>query len=257
MIFNLREIEQSPAVNSLIYESSMPSTSDKAKFLLAAENIPRMPVLVLCDQQTAGRGQPGKSWQADRHSLTFTWCIPADFVPPTNRKQLPLLAGISVCQGIDAIEISNSKLKWPNDVMLGRKKACGILVEKVAAAESSFFLIGIGVNVNQLEMSLGPNIDSGHAFPPTSLRQYSGTEADKQSLLLSIVERLNENVLGTSLLQSASKRFEFFGEQIQFMLPSQEIVDGTFCGINADGQIEISIDGNVQAFSSGHILPGE
>ena len=254
MIFNLREIEQSRGVGTLCYFPEIGSTSDEAKRLVCSNATLGGPLLVLCERQTAGRGQPGNEWYADDESLTFTWCVPENSVTAGVHSLLSLVAGASVCEAIEAVGISESRLKWPNDILLKREKVCGILIEKIFAQETAF-LIGIGVNVLQCSMDHANSKPT--PFPATSLRQHTNSILSQHDLLLEIVERLDRYICGSDSIGIAElhSRFEFIHEQIRFVLPNGEILRGICRGVNDSGMVLIERNGVIESHASGHILP--
>jgi BirA family biotin operon repressor/biotin-[acetyl-CoA-carboxylase] ligase len=125
--------------------------------------------IVVADHQTAGRGRLGRSWDAPPgKALLFSVLLK----PPPGRHapELSLVAGVAVA---DAIEHSTGlavQLKWPNDVMLRRRKVAGCLAE----ARDGAVVLGIGLNVNQSREELPPNAGSlltltGHEWPRDQL----------------------------------------------------------------------------------------
>jgi BirA family biotin operon repressor/biotin-[acetyl-CoA-carboxylase] ligase len=249
---NLKQLE---GLGTIIHQTEMPSTNDVAKHtLLNDPSEITFPLLVICDRQTSGRGQPGKTWQSDEHSLTFTWCVPVESVPSANQTLLPLIAGVSVCEAIESKGISDAKLKWPNDVLIQRRKVCGILVEKIVSGDNSWLLVGIGINVNQTKNETDALDQSNSAFPPGSLRVHRGKEVEVQSLLRSICHRLAENASKkTQWSERCNSLFDFRDEQINFTKPDGGEVVGTFQGVDSMGKLRLDVNGELQLFASGQI----
>lgn len=257
----LGELDHINAVNTVLYEQAMTSTSDLAKQKLTAKGtIPPLPMLVICDRQTSGRGQPGKSWSSDQSSLTFTWCDSKKNIR-TNDSLLPLIVGASVCEALELLEIPNAKLKWPNDVMLDQRKVCGILVEKIPVDDDSVFLIGIGINLNQNEADLKKLAIESNRFQPGSLRIAARKIVDAQTVLETVLARLDENVrTSADWVSRIEARMLFLNERIEFARPNSnpnpngEMVTGELLGIDADGQIRIQTESEVATLASGQIL---
>lgn len=256
-VFNLKDIENFQRIGCVFHAETMPSTSDTAKEKLLEAGDIQLPFLVLCDQQTAGRGQRGNTWQSNPQSLTFTWCISAESIPIANRPLLSLIAGLSVCEAIDMTDVPNAKLKWPNDILIDRKKVCGILVEKISSADQSWFLVGIGINVNQTVDELEAMKQSSSSFSPGSLRLFSEHEIQIPTLLKNVLQRLSENAESAesehNWPQQLNDRFEFLGDSVTFTTPDGGIVTGVFKGVDTSGRIQIDVDGSSCCFASGQL----
>lgn len=99
---------------------------------------------ILADEQTAGRGQHGRSWAAPaRASVLLSVLL---FPPPPLRRPaiLTAWAAVAVCQTVRDFTGHQARIKWPNDVLLKGKKVCGILIEQAKGT-----VAGIGLNVQQ------------------------------------------------------------------------------------------------------------
>ena len=230
--------------------------------------IPPLPLLTICDQQTAGRGQPGKSWASDQNSLTFTWCDSEKNILATH-SLLPMIVGVSVCEALELLEIPNAKLKWPNDVMLNQRKVCGILVERIPLEQESVFLIGVGINLNQDEADLKQLAVESSRFQPGSLRIAANRVVLHQAVLEAVLSRLHENVRASvDWASEVEGRLEFLNETIEFARPNGEVISGTLVGIDAAGYLRIQtgsgptvpgghdqgIESGIMTLSSGRIL---
>jgi len=252
--FNLRDIEQFEGIGSVFHAFSMPSTSDMARQKLLDASDIELPFLVLCDQQSAGRGQRGNSWKSTAQSLTFTWCMSAESAPSANRPLLSLIAGLSICEAIDMTGVENAKLKWPNDVLIDRQKVCGILVERISSGDQSWFLVGIGINANQTADDLEAMGQSASTFPPGSLRLFSENEIKLQTLLENVVQRLSENTVSEhDWSKQLNGRFEFLDDLVTFTTPDGKVVTGIFKGVDTSGRIEMDVDGSKCCFASGQL----
>lgn len=102
------------------------------------------------DQQTAGRGRGGHSWQSEPGAAILVSVLLRPRIEAAQALWLSLMAGVSVHDAILGSCGIECDLRWPNDLLIGRKKVCGILTEISSEAEQlRFGVIGIGVNVNQ------------------------------------------------------------------------------------------------------------
>lgn len=134
-------------------------------------------VILATRTQTAGRGQKGNHWEAEPgKNLTFSavW-QPKDF-PARNQFAISEAVALAVVDLLKAHELE-AQVKWPNDIYVGDKKICGILIEhSVTGMNLDRTIAGIGINVNQSEFrSDAPN--------PVSMAQLAATEFPLESLL--------------------------------------------------------------------------
>jgi BirA family biotin operon repressor/biotin-[acetyl-CoA-carboxylase] ligase len=108
-------------------------------------------LVILADDQTAGRGQHGRTWSAaPRSSVLLSVLVH----PPTHLARPVILtawAAVSVCAVVQQLTGAEPRIKWPNDVLLRGKKVCGILIEQSRQGEAVAAVVGIGVNVTQSE----------------------------------------------------------------------------------------------------------
>ncbi len=134
------------------------------------------------DHQTAGRGRLGRSWvEAPGTSVMVSVLLR----PPPERRapELSLVAAVAVALAVeDATELA-AQIKWPNDVMLARRKVAGILAEM----RDAVVVLGIGLNVNQTREEL----PSDAKVAAASLRTVDGRERDREEVLTLLLERLD------------------------------------------------------------------
>jgi BirA family biotin operon repressor/biotin-[acetyl-CoA-carboxylase] ligase len=133
--------------------------------------------LVVADHQTAGRGRLGRRWEAPAGTaLLFSLLLK----PPPERRtpELSLVAGVAVADALERTLGLSVQIKWPNDVMLRRKKIAGCLAE----ARDGAVVLGIGVNVAQTATELPDGAGS--------IRTLTGRTADREELLSTTLEDL-------------------------------------------------------------------
>jgi BirA family biotin operon repressor/biotin-[acetyl-CoA-carboxylase] ligase len=174
------------------------------------------PLLLVAEQQTAGRGRLGRQWQSRRgDSLTFSLGLP---LAPTDWSGLSLVAGISVAESLEPRIPSQDQdgkprigLKWPNDLWLstpqGERKLAGILVETASWEGVRYVVIGIGINIRAVALDTQPAA-ALPAIPPGSLQALL-PELDAPATLLRIIPPLVQAV-------QAFERFGFAPFQARF-----------------------------------------
>jgi BirA family biotin operon repressor/biotin-[acetyl-CoA-carboxylase] ligase len=254
-----------PGASAFLVERTA-STQEEAK-LLAARGLPPGS-LVAADAQSAGRGRfPGRAWESEAgKNLLVTIYLGAP------RKALPIRVGLALCEAVSdyasalgAAFPSPPRLKWPNDLMLGDRKAAGILCEASASGPSAGAFAGIGLNCNQRD------------FPPpladgaTSLARELGREVDRWAILELLLGRLAAG-LGTRAgsgdeegwRQGAERLLWRRGETVRFLpgLAAREgkgaPVEGRLMGLDGDGSILVLREGEAEArvYAAGELTAG-
>src|SRR5262249_38308999 len=140
------------------YHESIGSTSDRAMEIGALDET-ALPLLVVAEQQTAGRGRGADRWWSAKRALTVSLVLdaPHDRLPADRWPQVALLAGVAVCEALQGLAPrAELRVKWPNDVYLADGKVGGILCESIAGM-SDRLVVGIGVNVNNRRQDTGEN----------------------------------------------------------------------------------------------------
>ncbi|AYQ27871.1 MULTISPECIES: biotin--[acetyl-CoA-carboxylase] ligase [unclassified Polaromonas] len=162
------------------------------------------PLLLVAEQQTAGRGRLGRQWQSRRgDSLMFSLGLP---LAPVDWSGLSLVAGISVAESLEPrLAGSGAKprigLKWPNDLWLstpeGERKLAGILVETASWEGLRYVVIGIGINIRAVPLDPGLNAalpaSALPGVPPGSLQDLL-PELDAPAALLRVIPPLVQAV---------------------------------------------------------------
>src|SRR5205823_9209981 len=146
-MFDLSRIANSGLVARIDYHESIGSTSDRAIEIGALDEA-ELPLLVLAERQTAGRGRGANRWWSADGALTFSLVLeaPRERLPPARWPQVALAAGIAVCEALQGLAPrAEPRVKWPNDVYLAGGKICGILCESIPGWRER---PGVGVGVN-------------------------------------------------------------------------------------------------------------
>ncbi len=203
--------------------------------MTAAAGLPPGSVVV-AEQQTAGQGRYGRSW----HSAPGLGLYFSTVLPP--QPLLTLALGLATAEAIGL----GCDLRWPNDVMLGGKKAAGILVQLV----ENQAIAGLGINLNQT--SFPPEI----ASLATSLRLHTGREHDAADLLIPLLRSIDAFLAYTpeTLLQLFTRASSYaFGRRVVVHQPEGEI-EGTTEGLDPAGFLKVrQDDGTVTLIVAGGV----
>ncbi len=237
-----------------VYLQETDSTNNVAR-RLAQEGAPEGTV-VAAESQTAGRGRWGRSWFSPRQLGLWFSVVLRPRLAPTSLPWLALMAGAAVARALEETTGLRPGIKWPNDLLLGGRKFCGILLEMEGSPEEiSFLVLGIGVNVNQQE----------HDFPPellgqaTSLRVALGQEVARLPLLRRLLEVLEEEYCwgcrrGWERARSLWLRYEVtLGRMLRLRTGGGEVL-GRALDLGEDGALLVQgADGRVHRFYAGEV----
>lgn len=223
-----------------LYEPECEST----QLLLLGSDLPEGAVAVT-DHQTAGRGRLGRRWEEPPGTSALCSVL---LRPPPERHapELSLLAALAAAEAIELATDLSTQVKWPNDVMLNRRKVAGVLAEM----QAPLVVVGIGINVNQTPEQL----PDGASTPAGSLRSVTGCEHDRGALLaslLSVLERLYEGWLSGGFAEARAElaaRDFLRGRRV-----TVEGETGIAVGIDPSGRLEVELDGELRLVASGEI----
>ena len=189
-------------------------------------------MVVVADYQTAGKGCGTNSWESERgKNLTFSMLIHPTDIPASQQFRITEVVSVALCEVLEQY-IGDVSIKWPNDIYMGDKKICGVLIEnRLQGNVIVDSIIGIGLNVNQTEfVSDAPN--------PVSLRQLLGREIDREALLYDFLETL-ETVSSSETTYSAYRNKLFrMGKQAVFSDETGRF-EGTIQDVETDGRLLI------------------
>lgn len=163
---------------------SLPSTNERAR-TLAAKGFPEG-LTVIAREQTAGRGRLGRDWTAPPGGLWMSVLLRPSLAP-AEIAGITLTAAVAVAEAIDLAAGVAVGIKWPNDLLVGGRKVCGILTELAAEADRvNHVIVGIGINAN-LDREALP---AAAPTPPTSLRLAAGRDISLPRLAAAVLDRL-------------------------------------------------------------------
>ncbi|CAG9622627.1 biotin--[acetyl-CoA-carboxylase] ligase [Sutcliffiella rhizosphaerae] len=129
------------------FKESVTSTQ-KIAHQLAYDGVPEG-TLVVSEEQTTGRGRLNRSWHSPKYTGVWMSLILRPNLPPAKAPQLTLLTAVAITQAIEEVTGLRPDIKWPNDILINKKKAVGILTEMQAEADKiNSVIIGMGINVN-------------------------------------------------------------------------------------------------------------
>jgi len=242
------------SVPRIIHLAETGSTNaDAMRLALAGEELP---LWVVADSQTGGRGRAGRTWVSrpgNLHASVAFLCS----APVEKAGQLSLLAGIAVMDAVratmDLAPGTNLRLKWPNDILIGSAKAGGILVESTSARAGPGFLaiLGFGLNLITSPDTLGRAVTalSQHGNVPEPLA-FAETLSEK---IFFWIDRWQEGKGFPAIREAWVERAGAMGEPIIINTAAGPL-SATYQGLSETGALRADIDGKIQEISYGDVM---
>lgn len=199
--------------------------------------------IVLAKNQTAGRGQQNSLWFSEPFkNLTFSLFLKGLSLEISNQKYLSLAISLAIYEVLKSKKIPKITIKWPNDIMSGNSKICGILIENsIQKKHITSSIIGIGLNVNQEYFDESTKKAS-------SLKNITGIEYHLDDLLTEIIHKIKEfeKVMISKKFELLEKNYVNVlfkkGKPTMFRDVKKQLFVGVICGISASGNILIETE---------------
>lgn len=237
---------------NLIVLDSVNSTNDYLKKLgnEGCEN----GTVVAAREQTRGKGRLGRTWQSKKDDgIAFSVLLRPN-VAPSEVSAITPLAGLAVCKAIREYTKLDCVIKWPNDIIIGRKKLVGILTEMSAEFDAVEYVItGIGINVDHT------SFPEEIAFKATSLLLETGRHIDKNEFLACVLEHLENEFVKNNLELTPTALSEYtdlcatVGRSVTFQRGTRRI-SGMAVGVSEHGELKVMMsDGTISLVNSGEV----
>lgn len=212
--------------------------------------------IVTAERQSAGRGRAGRQWHSPPEGNLYLSCVLRPQLDPRNVPPITLAAGIGVHDALKAWDTPSS-IKWPNDVLVGKRKLAGILTEMNTFGQTvDHVVLGIGVNVNG-DIDQYPDELAEIA---TSIRRERGEEVDPEKFLDTLLDRLGHWLDrffagGVAAITDAwMERAGLVGAAVR-TINGSTVVDGIARGLDGQGALLIEADdGRVHTVVAGDVF---
>lgn len=241
------------AGRNLFYLKETDSTNNDAKRCM--EEGGAHGTLIVAERQTAGRGRRGKLWESPEGTAIYMTIGMKPEFAPDKASMLTLVMALSVAQAIEEQSGLEAGIKWPNDVVVNKRKVCGILTEMILEAEYIRCVVtGVGINVNQ------PSMPEEIAQTATSLFIEKGEKLSRAALIESVMRHFENNYdcfigsLDLSELKEAYEaRLENKDKLVRVLDPKGEY-EGIARGIRCTGELIVELpDGIVREVYAGEV----
>jgi BirA family biotin operon repressor/biotin-[acetyl-CoA-carboxylase] ligase len=212
--------------------------STNAEVARAARDGAAQGLVVLAEEQTAGRGRLDRAWTSPPRASVLVSVLLRPRVAVAAWPLIPLLAGLAVVEAVLAVGQVEAALKWPNDVLVDERKIGGILVERVDDA----VVVGIGLNVSTRAGELAVDTATSLAI--------AGGATDREIIAKELLRALERRYLAwedtagaaSSVLPSYRERCETIGAQVELALPGGDVVRGLATAIDDGGRLVVRDD---------------
>ncbi len=249
----LRELLDGLPLGSIRWFDRIGSTNDEALHW-AKEGAPHF-ALVVADEQTAGRGRMGRPWFTPAGSaLAFSVIINPAQLTITAFSRLSALGALAVCTALEQRFNLHPQIKWPNDVLLLRRKFAGVLVEASwQGGELEAVVLGVGINIARESVPPTDNL----LFPATSLEHALGKPVERWVVLRDVLDALSDwlSRLHThDFLRAWEEHLAFRGQWVQIHPEGQSPIEGVLAGIAKDGSLLLCLpSGETRIVSAGEV----
>ena len=229
---------------------SLPSTNTELARLAsegAAEG-----VSVVAEEQTAGRGRLQRVWSSPKGAGLYFSILLRPKIPQNYWPLLTFMAAIAVGDALREAAGLETDIKWPNDLLSGERKICGILAEAIDTPDGRAVILGIGINLTQ------------SAFPPeladvaTSVEEASGRAADREPVLSALLDALSRwyPVLDepARIVDEWSNRSSYAIGKLVQVSNGDDVWQGTTCGVEPDGALRLrTASGEIKVVRAGDV----
>ena len=230
---------------NIIKLSAIDSTNDYLKNLLLKNTLENY-TIVTAEIQHKGKGQMGGEWKSEpSKNLMCSIYLNNSTIKLSNQFSINMVVCLAIKKSLNKFNIPQLSVKWPNDIMSGSSKLCGVLIENIVKSKSiQNIIIGIGLNVNQTEFNNLPNA--------SSIKQISGKHYNTDEILIEIVKdvKFYFNFLNKKNLIELQKLYEAnlyrLNKVSMFKLADSNLVSGYIRGIKKDGRLKIIMENDLE-----------
>jgi len=201
--------------------------------------------VAVADHQTAGRGRLGRTWVAPPGASLLLSVLLRPRLPAEQRHLLVAAAGLAMAEAVEATTGVVAGMKWPNDLLVGDRKLCGVLAEAAADA----LVVGLGVNVEWTD------VPAELTAIATACNLEGGRPVDRRELLDAFLARY---VTRLADLDGARREYEArlvtLGRRVRIEQAQRTLV-GIALGMDDAGRLLVTADdGETEAVAVGDVV---
>lgn len=235
------------------YFEEVGSTNSEA-LRLALEDAPEGTV-VMADAQSRGRGRLDRTWESPPSKNLYLSVLLRPDIPAVSSSLIPLMTGVAVAEVVSQYCPGRVRLKWPNDVLVGGKKICGMLTEmRTRGDRVQFVIVGIGLNVNMARLDFPRELRE----TATSLRIETECEAQRLDAAVRLFEQTERWYRiflqgGSASIRETWLRYaDIVGRRVEVVF-GNAVQRGTVSGLDASGALLLEGQTGAQRVLAGDV----
>jgi BirA family transcriptional regulator, biotin operon repressor / biotin---[acetyl-CoA-carboxylase] ligase len=217
---------------NMLYFPRLSSTMDEARRQVQ-KKAPEGTV-VIAGEQTRGRGRLKRQWFAPAGNIALSLVL---YPEVTGMPYLIMIASLAAAQSIESVTGLQAQIKWPNDVLIDRKKVVGILVETEVKGNNITAIIGVGINV-----ALQPEEIDEISLIATSLEEQLGEKVSREEVIQKFLEEFEKLYIklsdGQSIFNLWLRRLVTLGQNVAAHW-GKEIIEGIAESVDETGALLI------------------
>ncbi len=211
-------------------------------------------LVVVADEQTAGRGRAGRAWYSPPGQSLYLSVLLRPGLRPRQIGWLTMIGALAVLDALSQFSVLRAwlSIKWPNDVLLRGRKVAGVLVETSLIGERlDYAVLGIGLNVGTRFDSAPDDVKQR----ATSLHEALGTAPDRDALLDQLLSAFGERYgrLPESPLADYARWLETLGRRVR-LRAGDEVIEGEAIRLQEDGALVVTTDAGERVATFGDVV---
>ena len=238
----------------IIYYDAVDSTNQEARRLILQGC--GQGTVIVANMQTAGKGRLGRHWESPAGTGIWSSLILEPEVGLQQTSLYSFVIAVAVAEGIGEATGLRAEIKWPNDILIGGKKVCGILLELVAEMmQVHQLIVGIGINANQQLEDFPPEVQ----LKGTSLAIALGHSVNRSAVLGTVLTKVQEACLLLEQEGCAAIREKWIalscviGKEVQIMRQGKALLTGVVEGLGSDGALLVQTEHGLEEIIAGDV----
>jgi BirA family transcriptional regulator, biotin operon repressor / biotin---[acetyl-CoA-carboxylase] ligase len=209
---------------------------------------------IIADEQTAGRGRLQRAWSSPKGAGLYFSILLRPVIAVERWPLITFMAALAVGDALSEACGVTTDIKWPNDLLSGERKICGILAEAVETPSGRAVVLGMGINLT------ADAYPAEIAVVATSVAEASGRAAERETLLASLVQALSrwysllhEPDGAEKIVAAWTSRSSFASGKPVQVANGDEVWQGITCGVESDGALRLQTADEIKIVRAGDV----